>query len=124
MKIVHFQYENQRYYGHLQDKSTLALIEGDIFGSFEVTSNKIPLTDIQLLPPVQPRKLIGVGLNYTEHAKESNIEQIPKEPLIFMCSPSAIIGHKETIQLHNDQDRIDYEGDSRYYQKKGKRPSA
>lgn len=112
MKLVHFRYRNQNHYGQLQtDESTIALIKGDIFGSFTVTSEIISLADVQILPPVRPRKCICIGLNYTEHAKESNIEQLPTEPLIFMCSPAAVIGHRETIQLNSYQDRIDYEAE-------------
>lgn len=111
MKIARFQYNNDTYYGTLQDDNQLSLIQGDIFHSFEVTSQKVPLTNVKLLPPVQPRKLICIGLNYQAHALESNIQQIPEEPLIFMCSPSAIIAHGETIQLSNLHDRIDYEAE-------------
>lgn len=111
MKIVHFQYDQQSHYGILEDETTIAPIEGEIFQDFQIRSERIPLQRVEILPPVQPRKLICIGLNYKDHAKESNIPTLPEEPLIFMCSPTAVIGHKSTIQLNHPTDRIDYEGE-------------
>lgn len=112
MKIARFRHHHQIHHGIVQeDQRSVTVIEGDLFHTFEPTDQQIPLADVELLPPVAPRKLICVGLNYASHAKESNIPKIPEEPLIFLCSPSAIIADQQTIQLSNAQDRIDYEAE-------------
>lgn len=111
MKIARFRYQGNIHYGQVQENKTIAFIEGDIWNSFTITSQQVPLTDVELLAPVEPQKLICVGLNYESHAKESNIPQLPTEPLIFMCSPAAIIADGQEIQLNSTKDRIDYEAE-------------
>lgn len=62
------------------------------------------------LPPVQPTKIICIGLNYRRHAEEMN-KPLPKEPLIFMKPTSAIIGSGEPIQLPASSQDVHYEGE-------------
>jgi 2-keto-4-pentenoate hydratase/2-oxohepta-3-ene-1,7-dioic acid hydratase in catechol pathway len=62
------------------------------------------------LPPVQPSKIICIGLNYRRHAEEMN-KPLPKEPLIFMKPTSAIIGNGEPIQLPASSQDVHYEGE-------------
>ncbi len=109
MKITLFKYQDQVRYGVIKENKVIPL-SGDIFGAYEESAEEIPLNDVELQAPIQPRKLICVGLNYALHAKETN-KQIPEEPMIFMCSPSAIIGPNETIHLNNQEDPIDYEAE-------------
>ncbi len=59
---------------------------------------------------VRPGKIIGVGRNYREHAKELGNE-VPASPLVFLKPPSAVIGTGEPIVLHADFGRVDYEGE-------------
>ncbi|WP_048055496.1 fumarylacetoacetate hydrolase family protein [Methanotorris igneus] len=57
---------------------------------------------------IKPTKIICVGLNYIDHAKELNME-IPEEPIIFMKPPSSIIYHEDTIIRPKISKRVDYE---------------
>jgi len=68
------------------------------------------LGEIELNAPIRrPPKLIYLGRNYAEHAKETGAE-IPEEPIIFLKAPSSVIGHKDEILLYPDiAKRIDYE---------------
>lgn len=68
------------------------------------------LGGLRLLPPVAPSKLVCVGLNYRLHAAESGSE-LPEEPMLFMCAPSAIVGDGDTIVLDSLDDRIDWEAE-------------
>ncbi len=52
--------------------------------------------DIRLLAPVEPRKILAIGLNYRDHAEESNLE-IPPVPVVFAILPTALIGPEDTI---------------------------
>ncbi len=69
------------------------------------------LTDVTLLAPIpRPPKLIFVGLNYRDHAAETNLE-IPKVPTIFNKFPSVVIGPGDNIVLPKVSSRPDYEAE-------------
>lgn len=68
------------------------------------------LGDVQLLAPSEPSKVVCVGRNYAEHAAELG-STLPKEPLIFLKPPSAIIAPEESIVLTPLSERVDYEGE-------------
>jgi 2-keto-4-pentenoate hydratase/2-oxohepta-3-ene-1,7-dioic acid hydratase in catechol pathway len=59
---------------------------------------KRPLAQVQLMPWGMGRKVVGVGKNYVDHAKELASE-VPKEPLLLMKPTSALIGHGQPIIL-------------------------
>ena len=107
MKIVRFRHDGKEAYGVL-DGNAVAPIRGDVFGEFEIVEDTLARGDVQLLAPVHPRKLVCVGLNYVLHAKECNLP-LPEEPMIFMCSPAAVIADGEAIRLDSSEDRIDFE---------------
>ncbi len=69
-----------------------------------------PLADVQLLAPSAPSKIVCVGKNYAEHAAELG-STLPKEPLIFLKPPSAVIAPGEAIVLTPHSERVDYEGE-------------
>src|SRR5215472_6781035 len=72
---------------------------------------EIPLTAVHLLAPVCPTKIVCIGRNYREHAKELNHE-IPKEPLIFLKPPSAVLAPGATILRPTAlSQRVDHEGE-------------
>lgn len=68
------------------------------------------LSDLEILPPTIPGKIICVGLNYTDHARELGMS-LPKNPLIFLKPPSAILGHMGKIECPDQAERVDYEGE-------------
>ena len=70
----------------------------------------LALTEAKLLAPVQPSKIICVGRNYREHAKELGNE-VPTEPLIFLKPPSSLIGPGQTIVRPAISTRVDHEGE-------------
>ena len=66
---------------------------------------------VRLLAPTQPSKIVCVGRNYREHAKELNHE-IPTSPLIFLKPPSAVIAPGDEIRRpHTLSQRVDHEGE-------------
>ena len=68
------------------------------------------VSDVKLLPPCVPSKIVCVGRNYAEHAAELG-NDLPKEPLIFMKPPSSILAPGEPIILTPHSERVDYEGE-------------
>src|SRR5271165_6788464 len=64
----------------------------------------------QLLPPCAPTKIVCVGRNYPEHARELGNEP-PKEPLIFLKPPSSLIASGDSIVYPALSERVDFEGE-------------
>jgi 2-keto-4-pentenoate hydratase/2-oxohepta-3-ene-1,7-dioic acid hydratase in catechol pathway len=58
----------------------------------------------------RPGKIVCVGRNYLEHAKELGNE-VPKEPLLFLKPPSSVIGMNDTIMLPVQSKQVEYEGE-------------
>jgi len=73
-------------------------------------SRSVHLAEARLLAPVAPSKIVCVGRNYAAHAAELGNE-LPKEPLIFLKPPSAIIGPQEAIVLTKYSNRVEHEGE-------------
>jgi len=68
------------------------------------------VSDVRLLAPVEPRKIVCVGRNYAAHAAELGNE-VPKEPLIFLKPSTAIIGPDDPIILPEYSRRVEHEGE-------------
>jgi 2-keto-4-pentenoate hydratase/2-oxohepta-3-ene-1,7-dioic acid hydratase in catechol pathway len=69
-----------------------------------------PISSLSLLPPVTPSKILCVGRNYREHATEMGNE-VPKEPLLFLKPPSALLAPGASVRMPALSKRIDYEGE-------------
>ncbi len=93
----------------------IAEIAGHPFGpstdEAKLTGARYPLADVRLLAPVLPTKIVAIGKNYLEHARETGSEP-PAEPLIFLKPSTAVIGPGDAI-VRPDQlsQRVDYEGE-------------
>ncbi|HET6175059.1 MAG TPA: fumarylacetoacetate hydrolase family protein [Gaiellales bacterium] len=69
-----------------------------------------PLAAVTLAHPVVPRKLICIGLNYRDHAEESELD-LPEVPVIFAKWSTSLIGHGQAIVIPREETRPDYEGE-------------
>ncbi len=63
-----------------------------------------------LLAPVHPGKIVGIGRNYLEHARELD-NPMPSEPLIFLKAISSVIGPNAPVVLPPESERVEYEGE-------------
>jgi len=71
----------------------------------------LSLNAVHLLAPAEPSKIVCIGRNYVEHAKELN-HAVPVEPLIFLKPPSSLIGPGQEIRRPNAlSQRVDFEGE-------------
>lgn len=120
MKIAQFYDEKRIRLGRVQAESITPLdFEGDMI-SFVKSGGKlsaqnsgaVPLDQVRLAPPVTgPAKIIGIGLNYKDHAAEQNIE-IPDVPRVFAKFPNTLIGHKQAITWDRDvTGQVDFEAE-------------
>jgi 2-keto-4-pentenoate hydratase/2-oxohepta-3-ene-1,7-dioic acid hydratase in catechol pathway len=74
-------------------------------------SERVDFADVTLEAPVpRPPKIICIGLNYRDHAEESNLP-IPETPTVFCKFPTAVIGHGHPIVLPKASTRPDYEAE-------------
>lgn len=100
--IGRFKYDKEIFYGEV--KGNRVIVDRGLY------SDTFLLNDLAILPPTSPTKIICVGLNYRDHAKELNM-QIPDDPLIFLKPPSAVIGHFGKIVYPKSSKQIEYEGE-------------
>jgi 2-keto-4-pentenoate hydratase/2-oxohepta-3-ene-1,7-dioic acid hydratase in catechol pathway len=69
-----------------------------------------PTEEVRLLHPTVPVKLMAIGLNYRDHAEESELE-IPPVPVVFAKWATSLIGHRHPIVIPREETRPDYEGE-------------
>ena len=110
MRIIRYQQKNENpKYGWIYEDN-IGSIEGNIFGEYRRLEARTPLAEVKLLAPSQPSKIVCVGRNYAEHAKEHNAE-VPKVPLIFLKPPSSIINPGEYIILPPQSQQVEHEAE-------------
>ena len=109
MKLARFGVGGMALLG-VVDGDHLREVKVDVYGAFEITDSEHRLKDVKLLPPCQPSKIVGIGLNYRSHAEEVRLP-VPGEPMVFLKATTALIGHDERIIYPRVSQRIDYEGE-------------
>jgi len=110
MRFIRFQQKDEPpRFGWLHEDK-VGDIEGDLLGVYRRLEAKIPLSEVKLLAPCAPGKIICVGRNYSEHAKELGSD-VPKIPLIFLKPPSAVIAHGEPIVLPPQSQQVEHEAE-------------
>jgi len=109
MRIVRFIVGKQPTYGVVED-GVVREIRGDIFGRFSVTTKTHSLKRVRFLAPVEPSKIVAVGLNYRDHAEELK-QDVPEEPILFLKPPTAVLPHRGKIVYPKSCGRLDYEAE-------------
>ena len=107
MKYARYLAHGQVSYGVL-DGDTLREITGTPFEEFQITDHTHGLSEVKLLPPTSPTKILAVGLNYRSHLGDRPSQE---EPLIFLKTPSSLIGHGDPIIRPRDVVTLDEEGE-------------
>lgn len=97
MRIARFSIDGTVGFGVVEGEPTdsgglqLDVIKGHPFAEFERTGRHVPLDQVRLLPPVLPNKVIGMGRNYREHARELGNE-VPDTPVTFFKPSTSVVG--------------------------------
>ena len=110
MKLCRFNRNGVLLAGRLEGEM-IRVCKGTLPGRMEPTGETVALGEVKLLAPTVPTKIIGIGRNYLEHAREMGSAARDAEPLIFLKPPSAIISPGEAIVLPKSSQRIDHEGE-------------
>jgi len=102
MRIGHFQHGDETFYGEVRG--------GLVTAHRGLYDDTYPLTELKLLPPTKPSKIVCLALNYPDHADELNL-RTPEEPLIFLKPPSAMIAYNDKIIYPKNVKRLDCEAE-------------
>lgn len=103
MKFIRYKVDKTEYRGIL-DGDIIKRINGTIFHDYSLTSDALPLSDVTILPPVLPSKIIGFRKNY--NGKREDIA-----PQMFLKPPTTIIASRENIVIPNSVDDVRIEGE-------------
>ncbi len=109
MKIIRF-WDGERVSYGVSETDSVRIIEGDLFGENTIGDRVFDKRHIQILAPCEPSKVICIGLNYHDHAKEVSME-IPTQPVVFLKPSSAVTGTGTSIIYPPQCTRLDYEAE-------------
>lgn len=107
--IGRFQRGDDIFHAKVVD-GKLYRLQGDVFGSPSFDRKPTPLKGVRTLTPVAPSKIIAVGLNYADHARDSG-RHLPREPLIWFKAPSSLLPDGAKIEIPHPNNRVDYEAE-------------
>ncbi|MBW2261891.1 MAG: fumarylacetoacetate hydrolase family protein [Deltaproteobacteria bacterium] len=108
MRIVRYLDATGTHHGCEHPDGSITRLSGDIT-SFTDTGE--PVTPTKILAPIEPRAIIGIGLNYRGHAKETGLD-LPESPIVFMKNPAAVQNPGDPIVIPTSCTRepeVDYE---------------
>jgi 2-keto-4-pentenoate hydratase/2-oxohepta-3-ene-1,7-dioic acid hydratase in catechol pathway len=106
MRIIRFESAGRVHLGQVlgEDYSSALRIEGDLFGEYRVTGERLAVD--KLLAPLVPTDILCIGLNYREHAKESN-SAIPENPMLFIKASNTLSNPGDAILIPKRSSQID-----------------
>lgn len=107
--IGRFQKGDEIFHAKVID-GELYRLRGDIFGSPSFDRKPIPRRGVRTLTPVAPSKIIAIGLNYADHARERD-KPLPKEPLFWFKATTSLIPDGGKIEIPFFNHRTDFEAE-------------
>jgi 2-keto-4-pentenoate hydratase/2-oxohepta-3-ene-1,7-dioic acid hydratase in catechol pathway len=106
-KYVRYRADGGVSFGIL-DGETIHELAGDLFANPSRTGRQLRLTDVELVAPVEPKKVIAVGLNYRSHL---GTREPAAYPGLFAKYPTTIVGPGANIVIPSDANNVHYEGE-------------
>jgi 2-keto-4-pentenoate hydratase/2-oxohepta-3-ene-1,7-dioic acid hydratase in catechol pathway len=100
--IGKFRSEDEVFYGEIEN--------GQVYHQDGIHAGIYELAELRILPPASPSKIVCIGLNYRDHARELSM-RIPDDPVLFIKPPSAVIGHGDKIIYPASSSRVEYEAE-------------
>lgn len=112
MKYIRYQSDSGPQMGMYTDPANVKVAVGSIAEGFMEGESIGSLDSLQLLAPLEPGKIMAIGLNYLDHVTElDKSREVPTSPVIFMKPTSAVIGPGEQIRLVNPENPTHYEAE-------------
>ena len=109
MRICRVSVDDDLFFGIIEGEAVV-LLAGHPFGELAPEGRVLPLTDVRLVAPVMPTKIIAVARNYADHAKELGNE-VPTSPMIFLKPSTSIVGPGDPIRLPWQSERVEHEAE-------------
>jgi 2-keto-4-pentenoate hydratase/2-oxohepta-3-ene-1,7-dioic acid hydratase in catechol pathway len=109
VRTCRFRWKGQDRYGAVEGDAVRPLTAAPWAGGL-VEGKPIPLSEVTLLAPVEPSKIVCVGRNYAAHARELGNE-LPKIPLLFLKPPSAVVGPQDAIRCPEQSSEVHHEAE-------------
>jgi len=110
VKVVRFEYQGKASYGELEGEKIFLLDRSYFEENFKLTGDIVNLNDVKLLTPVQPSKIICVGLNYSKHIEEMG-DILHEEPVLFLKPLTSLIGPEDEVIIPKMSNRVEYEAE-------------
>jgi len=107
--IGRFQKSGEIFHAKVVD-GELFRLHGEVFGKHSFDRKPMPRKGVKTLVPVVPSKIICVGLNYADHARETG-KELPREPLIWFKATTSLLPDGGKIEIPFPQHRTDYEAE-------------
>ena len=107
MKIARYLAHGQISYG-VVDGDTVNELSASPFEPHQVTDHAHLVSEVKLLAPCEPTKILAIGLNYSSHLHD---REAPGEPMVFYKTPTSVIGPDETIIRPKDTAKLDAEAE-------------
>ena len=107
MKIARYLAHGQISYGAVEGDSVKEL-SATPFEDFIITDHTPKISEVQLLAPCEPTKVLAIGLNYSSHLHD---RPAPPEPMVFYKTPTSVIGPGETIIRPKGTEKLDAEAE-------------
>lgn len=105
--FVRYEHQGRTSYGLIEGER-IREIDGDLFGTHSLSGRELSLSDVRLLAPTEPSKVIAVGLNYRSHLGTRPASEYPG---LFAKYPTSIVGHEADIVMPPDSKNLHYEGE-------------
>jgi 2-keto-4-pentenoate hydratase/2-oxohepta-3-ene-1,7-dioic acid hydratase in catechol pathway len=109
VRLVRFRHGERIATGVLAGDE-VQVIRGTFFEDPVPTGEDVPLTDVRLLAPVLPSKMVAVARNYPEHAAEMG-NPLPERPMLFFKPATSVIGPGDPIPIPDGTERVDHEAE-------------
>ena len=106
-KYVRYEHSGVTSYGILEG-DTIPQLRGNIFESPERTGTTVSMSDVQILAPTEPTKVLAAGLNYRSHLGQASPAA---EPGIFDKHATSLIPHEAPIAYYEDATNLHFEGE-------------
>lgn len=102
---------NRTWWGAVDGDDVIAMTDAPYLGG-SFTTDRWPRTEVKILAPATPSKIVCIGLNYHAHVAASySADEAPERPLIFLKPPSSIIAPGDAIIHPTVSQRVDYEAE-------------
>lgn len=112
MKIARYRdnESGEGRFGLIEDEGIYPVLGSPFEDQIEKGTTKLALSDVTLLAPCVPTKVVAGGTNYHGHIREMNLK-LPSVPVFFLKPPTSVVGSDEAIEYPAETSRVEYEAE-------------